>query len=233
MKKLFALFLVLMLLCSCAVSEAPEVSETSEEDEFTEEYYDRKFMDEVVTDEEKKENIFSALDDIQINTEFIKDFKKVEETAEGEKYSFTYRETEFTVIMESDSTIYSVKAGEEGTDIYLKGYESYNVEDYICPDSMKQGMKYAMDNAVEICFDDPAVFEYAGDWSYGHEGNYRYVSVTVLIGEEKEEHFISLTHYYVEEENSLYWLELLVDGEKISLPTDFEIEEIPERQKLS
>ena len=99
MKKLFALLLVLMLLCSCAVSEAPEVSETSEEDEFTEEYYDRKFMDEVVTDEEKRENIFSALDDIQINTEFIKDFKKVEETAEGEKYSFTYRETEFTVIM--------------------------------------------------------------------------------------------------------------------------------------
>ena len=77
MKKLFALLLVLMLLCSCAVSEAPEVSETSEEDEFTEEYYDRKFMDEVVTDEEKRENIFSALDDIQINTEFIKDFKKI------------------------------------------------------------------------------------------------------------------------------------------------------------
>ena len=54
MNKLFALFLVLMLLCSCAVSEVPEVSETSEEDEFTEEYYDRKFMDEVVTDEGKR-----------------------------------------------------------------------------------------------------------------------------------------------------------------------------------
>ena len=120
MKKLIIMLLALLLLCSCAVSEAPEVSETSEEEELTEEYYDRKFMDEVVSDEEKRENIFSALEDIQMNTEFIKDFKKVEETAEGEKYSFTYRETEFTVIMESDSTIYSVKTVKKAPIFILK-----------------------------------------------------------------------------------------------------------------
>ena len=227
MKKLIAMLLALMVLCSCAVSEAPE------EEEFTEEYYDRRFMDEVVTDEEKRENIFSALDDIKMNTEFIKDFEKVEDTAEGEKYSFVYRETEFTVIMEPDSTISSVKVGEDGPDVYLKGYEPYDVEDYICPDTMKQGMKYGVDNAVEICFDYPEIFEYAGDWSYGHEGNYRDISVTALIGEEKKPHFIHLTYYYIPEENTLCWLQLLVDGEEISLPTDFEIEEIPERQKLS
>ena len=245
MKKLLKLCLIiftLVLVCGgCADTEEPESSvvleekeEVSEEaEEFTEDYYDRLFMGDVVTDETKRENIFSALTDINMNTEFIKDFKKVETTEEGEKYSFTYRDTEFTVIMESDSEIASVKVGEDGADVYLKGYEAYDAEDYIFTESMKDGMKHMVDNAVEVSLDYPENFEYAGDWSFRHEGNFYYISVTVLTGTEKTAHPLSLTCYYDAPENSMYWYRLVVDGKDISIPLDFEVIQKAERQKIS
>ena len=230
MKKLIIMLLVLLTLCGCAVSEVPEVQE---EEELTEEYYDRKFMDEVVTDEEKRKNIFSALEDIEINTELIKDFKKVEDTPEGEKYSFIYRDTEFIVIMESDSTIYSVKNGEEGADVYLKGYEPYDVENYVMPKTRIQGFQSMMVNAVKISFDDTEVYEFAADWTYSHEEPFYYTKGTVLIGEAKEEHYMELIYYYEVEENTMHWYSLAVDGNPIIIETMFEEPVIPERQKLS
>ena len=227
MKKLIAMILAVMVLCSCAVSESPE------EEEFTEEYYDRRFMDEVVTDEEKRENIFSALDDIKINTEFIKDFEKVEETAEGEKYSFVYRETEFTVIMEPDSTISSVKVGEDGPDVYLKGYEPYNAEDYIMEKTQIQGFQSMMKNAVEVSFDYPEIYEFANDWTYRHEEPFYYTEGTVFIGEAKEEHYIELIYYYELAENTMHWYSLVVDGNPMLIEKVFEEPVIQERQKLS
>ena len=173
MKKLlklcFMIFALVLVCVGCAEFEEPinsgiseEIQEEAEEtEEFTEDYYDRLFMDEVVTDEVKRENIFSALTDIKMNTEFIKDFKMVESTEEGEKYSFTYRDTNFTVIMESDSEIASVKVGEDGEDVYLKGYEPYDAEDYIFTEEMKNGLKNMVGNAVEVSFDYPEIFEYA------------------------------------------------------------------------
>lgn len=227
MKKLIIILFALLVLCSCAVSEVPE------KEELTEEYYDRKFMDEVVTEEEKRENIFSALDDIKINTELIKDFKKLEETAEGEKYSFTYRETGFTVIMEPDFTISSVKVGEDGADVYLKGYEPYDVEKYIMPKTQIQGFQHMMINAVEISFDYPEIYEFAEDWTYLHEEPFYYTEGTVLIGEEKEEHYIELIYYYEEAENTMHWYSLVVDGEPSLLERVFEEPVIPERQRKS
>ncbi len=227
MKKLIIMLFALLVLCSCAATNVPE------EEELTEEYYDRKFMDEVVTDEEKRENIFSALDDIKINTELIKDFKKVEETAEGEKYSFIYRETEFTVIMAPDSTISSVKVGEDGADVYLKGYEPYDVENYIMPKSRIQGFQHMMINAVESSFDDPEIYEFSADWTYSHEEPFYYTKGTVLVGEEKEEHYMELIYYYEVEENTMHWYSLVVDGDPVILETMFDEPVIPERQKLS
>ena len=245
MKKLlklcFMIFALVLVCVGCAESEEPinsgiseEIQEEAEEtEEFTEDYYDRLFMDEVVTDEVKRENIFSALTDIKMNTEFIKDFKMVESTEEGEKYSFTYRDTNFTVIMESDSEIASVKVGEDGEDVYLKGYEPYDAEDYIFTEEMKNGLKNMVGNAVEVSFDYPEIFEYAGDWSFRHEENFYYIGVTVLIGEEKTAHPLSLTCYYDAPENCMYWYRLVVDGKEISIPIDFDVIEKAERQQIS
>lgn len=237
----FMIFALALLCAGCAEPEEPEIIEipeeseeiTEEAEEFTEDYYDRFFMGEVVTDEIKRENIFSALTDINMNTEFIKDFKKIESNDEGEKYSFTYRDTEFTVIMESDSEISSVKVGEEGEDVYLKGYEPYDAEDYIFTEEMKNGLMHMVDNAVEVSLDYPKVFEYAGDWSFRHEGNFYYICVTVLTGAEKTAHPLSLTCYYDAPENSMYWYQLVVDGKEISVPIDFEVIEKAEREKIS
>ena len=221
-------FVMVFAFSGCAelleyFNETPE-----EEYEYTEDYYDRKFMDEVITEEELRENIFSALTDININTEFIKEFK---ETENG--YTFVYRENYFVVTLDEDSTIASVKVGEEGEDVYLKGYEPYDAEDYIITESMINGLKHMIINAVEIAFDAPSVYEFADDWTYRHEDCFYYAKGTVLIGEEKEEHFIEKIYYYEEAENTMHWYSLVVDGEEFDIPMEFLPYEKPERKPTS
>lgn len=233
MKKVLAMLLGLMLLCGCSgINGTESENSSSEETEYTEDYYDRRFMDGVLSEEEIRENIFSALTDINMNTEFIKDFAKIEDESGEEKYSFTYRDNDFIVYMNPDSTVSSVRVGEDGTDVYLEGYESYNVDDYIMTDSMIQGFRHMMINAVEISFDYPSIYEFA-DWRYRHEGDFYYTSGKVFIGESKNEHSMEIVYYYEEAENTMHWYSLRVDGEKVSLPQEFSEPETEERQPIS
>ena len=139
----------------------------------------------------------------------------------------------FIVTMDSDSTVYSVRVGEDGEDVYLKGYEPYAAEDYIMTESGIQGFRHMMENAVEISFDYPAVYEFGDDWTYRHEADFYYTEGSVFVGEAKEAHYIELIYYYEEAENTLHWYSLNVDGNEISLERVFEEPEIPERQKIS
>ena len=240
LKKLFFIFLlafaVVLISAGCENAENPENSESAsseEEIEYTEDYYDRLFLGEVVTEEEKRENIFAALVDININTEFIKEFQKVEDETETEKYSFVYRENNFTVTMNADSEVSSVRIGEDGADIYLEGYESYNVDDYIVTDSMIKGLEHMNINVVEIAFNYPKIYEFADDWTYVHEEPFRYVSGSVLIGEAKEKHFLDIVYYYDKPENTLQWYSVYADGNEITFDRPFSEPEIKERQPLS
>lgn len=237
-KKIVAAFLlacVMLMFAGCAElpAEESENNVSEEETEYTEDYYDRLFLGEVVTDEVKRENIFAALTEINMNTEFIKEFKKIEDETGAEKFSFIYRENPFIVTLEPDSTVSSVRVGEEGEDVYLKGYESYNVDDYIMTESMIGGFKYSLINAVEVSFDYPAVYEFADDWKYKHEDNFYYAEGTVLIGEGKKEHSISMVTYYEEAENTMHWYSLYVDGKEILFERVFAEPEITERQPVS
>lgn len=238
-EKIFAVCFIILVLafafagCSGILpAEESENGGSEEEIEYTEDYYDRLFLGEVVTDEVKRENIFAALTEININTEFIKDFQKIEDETGAEKYSFTYRENPFTVTMEPDSTVSSVRIGEDGTDVYLKGYEPYDADDYLMTEGIIGGFKHSLINAVEIVFDYPEIYEFANDWIYKHEGDFYYASGTVFIGEDKAEHSMNLVEYYEAAENTMWWYSLNVDGKNISLPGGFQEPEITERQPL-
>ncbi|MBR2042508.1 MAG: hypothetical protein IJ945_09100 [Oscillospiraceae bacterium] len=213
-------------------AEEPE-SDSSEEIEYTEDYYDRLFFGDVISDETIRENIFAALTEININTEFIKDFSKAEDENGAEKFTFMYRENPFTVYMNPDSTVSSVRIGEDGTDVYLEGYEPYNADDYLVTEGIIGGFKHSLINAVEVAFDYPAVYEFASDWNYKHEGDFYYAEGTVLIGEGKKEHYMSMVRYYEEAENTMHWYSLYVDGNSLSFEKVFEEPEIAEREKIS
>lgn len=233
--KLFLIICAAVFICvGCgAEPENNGYSASEEEVEYTEDYYDRLFLGDVVTDEEKRENIFAALAETKMNTEFIKDFAKIEDESGEEKYSFTYRNNPFIVYMNSDSTVSSVRVGEDGADIYLEGYESYNVDDYIIIESQIKGFQYMMINAVEIAFNYPEIYEFADDWTYRHEENFYYTRGSVFIGEAKEAHYIDLVYYYEEAENTMHWYSLCVDGNDISFERVFEEPEKTERQPRS
>ena len=226
--KFLACLLACVLLFSCAgCTDVVNYEEKTEEDPL------REFFKEEVSDETAKENIFAALKEVEIETRFISDFKKIEDGETGERYSFKYQNNLFIVSMDPDSTVYSVRVGEDGEDVYLKGYESYKAEDYFMTEGMENSFKVSMVNAVEVAFDDPGVYEFAEDWSFKREQDYYYTNVTVYIGEEKEEHFMDFTCYYDEPENTMYWYHLSVDGEEFPIPIDYEAIEIAERRKTS
>ena len=227
---------ILILSCSgCAELQSlfEEEVPVEEEIEYTEDYYDRKFMDEVVTEEELRENIFSALTDININTELIKDFKETEDENGEKGYTFIYRENTFFVTLDEDSNIASVRVGEDGEDVYLKGYEPYDVEDYIITDSMVKGLKNMVVNMVELYLDYPEVYELADDWTYKHEDCFYYFNGTVIVGEEKEEHLFDLVFYYEEAENTMHFYSVTIDGDVKKQEHVFEEPQIPERQQIN
>ena len=232
-QKLFLIICILVFLCTGCSDLLGHFEQMKSPLPEEKEDPNKVFFGEEVADETVKENIFSALNDVDITTRFISDFKKIEDGEMGERYSFVYQENLFIVTMDSDSTVYSVRVGEDGEDVYLKGYEPYAAEDYIITESRIQGFRHMMENAVEISFDYPAVYEFGDDWTYKHEADFYYTGGSVLIGEAKEAHYISLVYYYEEAENTLHWYSLNVDGNEMSIERVFEEPEIPERQKIS
>lgn len=242
-KKLFMICLTACLLafaCSgCAEllgtleQNINEYTASEDEVEYTEDYYDRLFFGDVISDEVVRENIFAALTEVNINTEFIKEFKRIEDGSGTEKFGFIYRENSFTVTLDPDYTVYSVKIGEDGEDIYLKGYESYDVDDYMVTESIVNGFNRMNINVVETAFDYPEIYEFADDWTFKHEKDFYYLTGTVFIGEAKEEHFLDIVYYYEEAENTMYWYSIHVDGNELLLDKVFEEPVITEREPLS
>lgn len=200
----------------------------SEEPSVPEETDPTAFFNDAVSDEEVKENIFNALDEINIDTEAVENFEKTEEG----KFSFDYKNEKITVLMDSDSTVYSVKIGENGEDVYLKGYESYNIEDYVFPPYMNKNvfLDFAK-NIAELAYDSSANYEFSEDFEIRREGDYYYLTAAVTFEGSEDKDIIEATLYYDLAENTIFMEYVTINGEVFS---DFENNyEKPEREKIS
>ncbi len=222
-KKLFIClfaFLLVFVFASCADIALQEEEEKVDPL--------REFFGEEVPDETEKENIFAALEEVEINTRFISDFKKIENAG---KYSFNYQNNLFIVTMDPDSTVYSVRVGEDGEEVYLKGYESYRAEDYFVPKFMESHLIAFADNVMEMFTNGAEGYEFSDDWVFEREGNYYHAGVTARTESSAEDLAIYITCRYDEAENTIYMDYVTINGEIFS---DFtENYERPERQKKS
>lgn len=191
----------------------------------------REFFSDEVSDETAKENIFSALGEIAVDTEIIKDFEKIEDESGEEKYDFSYKGEEFTVILGEDSTVNAIENKASGAEVYLKGYEPYNAEDYIFYEYMEGHMKAYMDNVIELAFDYTQNYEYSPNWEFYREGDYYFVSNSVTVEGYKNPKFITITCYFDVPENTIYMNHVTIDGKVFSDFTNSY--QRPERAPLS
>ena len=186
------------------------------------------FMDEAISDEETKEKIFSAFSEINVNLKFaIKDFKKIEDETEAEKYSFVYKNNEFIVILDENSEVSSVNIAEGGAPVYLKGNDPKDINIFVITEGMIRSFNWNMGNAVAAAF---GVLEYelTEDCVYLHDDLYHCVKGTVLVGEAKAKHYMEITNYFVGDGMCLY--SVVADGREAYIDPVLQEGEKPETE---
>lgn len=228
MKKIISFILVVSMafalvfaFAGCQNSESAEPE--NEISEVPEDPTDEVFKDEV-SSEEVKEKIISALEEIEVDAESIGDFEKTEDG----NYIFTYMGKDFTVTMDENSEVSSVRLEESGEDLYLKGYEPYKAEDFMMPEYMKAHLIGIMKNLTELEFNMPESMEFdESAFAFRHEGDYYYTTGTVKINGGEKEHTAEMICSFID--NTIETQFFAVDG-KTSISFTNKIVR-PERQK--
>ena len=235
-KKSFAIcflaFVLAISFCGCSEFNQYTEKENTEtlEQEIAEEPDPAGFLNEGVSDEEIKEKIFSVFTEINVNPKFFKEIEKTEDETGTEKYSFLYRNNTFTVTLDENSDVHSVKVGEDGVDVYLKGQKSDNIDHYVASDEMMRTVDWYIYSGVLISFNPQNGYELADDWVCKHDDIFYYAKGTVLLGEEKAEHYLEVICYYERAKNAMQLYRVIADGKEIKLDEIYLQYEMPERE---
>ena len=134
-------------------------------------------------------NKYAVLNDTYLQTDFenalaeigaeeskMSALTKVEDWAGGSKYKFTYaNKMTLYVYCNMTSTVDSINYGDEK--IYYRGYESYNINNYVYDDSYEYTLVFASEDYVKLYLNYPstAKFPASNSWSI-----YRYNDIYML-----------------------------------------------------
>lgn len=80
-------------------------------------------------DADTADNIMYACEDIGLDVNLITDMQSYGSWYVGSVYTFMYKNSVIDMFLNEDETVYSIETG--GIQIYLMGYESYLMEDYL------------------------------------------------------------------------------------------------------
>jgi len=159
----FAGAVMCMLLCACAAknSEVPGALAA-------------------IGDEALARDFAEASAQIGMDAGEIKNLEKSADWAGGPLYTFSYKGTGFLLYADMDSTVKSIRQGPLGTDIYSKGYEPYQVSDYIADSSITAQLQAKAQEYVkdQLKYPEEAAFPWL-DWSSRRERSLYTVASTV------------------------------------------------------
>jgi hypothetical protein len=82
-----------------------------------------------IFDSATAQNVIAAMEEIGIDTAQVTGLQEFGNWNEGTIYAFDYEDSVFDMLLYDDGTVFSIETG--GTQLYIKGYESYNVNDYL------------------------------------------------------------------------------------------------------
>lgn len=182
-------------------------------------------------EEELRENFIEACNQIGMDIDQIKDMEQVDDWTSGPRYSFSYMGVGFRTYIYMDNTVKTIKLG-ANTDIYSKGYEPYQVSDYIVDQNTAYSLMTQSEKYVKEALAFPATAEFPlFDWSIGRMKNYYTLSSTVTaqnaFGVEIE---LPFTINYEVDGDAVRILYFMLDGDVLSDSMDSVV--TPERKRI-
>lgn len=147
-------------------------------------------------DNELIANFKSACNEIGIIVDDIKQMEKLDDWAQGQRYSFTYKSNGFYAYFNGDSTVNSINIGLlNGVKLYSQGLNSLNAGNYILELEEANQLTVWAEETVKMFLKNPssAVFPLWSGWGYGKRMDIYQVSGYVEakndLGNTSEIHF--------------------------------------------
>jgi hypothetical protein len=120
----------------------------------------------------------AACADIGLDTGKITDWEQIDDWANGERFRFTYLGQTVVAYINADETVEGINVG--SVHVYQKGYEPYNIDDYIVDvDTAEALIPYAED-VVKLALNYPSTADFPlFGWGFGRERNVYILTNTV------------------------------------------------------
>jgi hypothetical protein len=116
---------------------------------------------------------------IGLDVSKIKNWNALDDWANGARYGFTYEGMSLVVYCNYDNTIQTIRKGVD-TRIYERGYEPYQISDYIVDENIAYALVPYAEDTVKLALNYPATadFPFLG-WAYGRDGDIYILQSTV------------------------------------------------------
>lgn len=188
-------------------------------------------LDAVISDSVLAENFEIACNDIGLDFSKISGLEKVEDWANGPRYSFSYMDLPLRLYANMDSSVNCIKLNAD-TDIYKQGYEPYQISDYIVDTDIAAQLRTITEEHVISKLNYPSSADFPWfDWSYGRERDVYVVSSSVEAKNAfNVEDELSFTLYYRVQGSNISLIGFVMDGEVYVDKLD--TVQTPERQRI-
>ena len=111
----------------------------------------------IIKDKKLLDNFVKACDEIKINVSDINNMKKAEDWNSGPRYTFSYKDDVFILYALDNGEVSSITIANNKLDkIYLDGYESVNVNDFLVSESMRATLIVLTEEKIESYLNDPS-----------------------------------------------------------------------------
>ena len=170
--KLLSIILVFIvfigIFAGCQNSDNPnnDVNNSTEQDKFA-----------ILSDSYLKMDLINALNEIKIDETKMSAIEKLEDWAAGPKYAFTYADKITLVIYcNLNSTVESINYNDEK--IYYRGFEPYNVNNYIWQSSLLEVLIPYSQNIVKSYLNYPSTAKFpsvSSEWAIARYNNLYYL----------------------------------------------------------
>lgn len=149
-----------------------------------------------ITDLELKDNFIDACNSINIDVSKIKRLEKIDDWNEGPRYTFTYEGQGFVLYAYENMMISSINLSNNLEQVYLNGYEPYDVNNYILGVGSVTDIQIAAESKIKSVLNYPSTanFKWFTTGGYG-----RYYDIYIVSGK-----FDAKNSYGVKSEYSFY-----------------------------
>lgn len=172
MKRALIVFLLVIALFSCVAcsdtesesndnSDSEAVSESgSEGNENFEDYLNKQ----------GQKAFIKACKDISLDVNQIDSMEQLDDWASGERFIFGYKTAKLKLYMLSDDSVDAISI--YGVKVFKRGYEPYDINDYIIDYEMANDLQYWATEDVKNYLNRPETADFGWvDWAYNRNGD--------------------------------------------------------------